>query len=121
MWRRILAAALAWLARLIKKKEQSVAASLVFKGKVISVADIETVATAIATTAKGIAGGKTAAEITKEVAPSLLGVAEDVASMFFPGAGVAIEIVAFMLAHARPMTQEETNVFMDRFGAGSQS
>ncbi len=120
MLKKIIAAMLEFLAWLLRKEEKNVAA-IVFKGKTIPLADIESVTSALVRTAKGVSNGEDEKTILAAVGPMLLNVGEDVASMFIPGAGAAIEVVAWMLRNSRPMTQEETNAFMDRFGAGSQS
>lgn len=39
---------------------------------------------------------------------------ESVTSMLAPGAGVGIEAVAWALRNSRPMTQAQTNAWMDR-------
>jgi hypothetical protein len=128
MWQAIKAAA-RWIASLLLQTagnaiiegKQAVASMIVFKGKSIPVADVAAVANAIVSASNGVADGRSGKDILAEIAPTLLGVGEDVASMFVPGAGAAIEVIAWVVENSRPMTQQETNAWMDRFGAGTQS
>lgn len=113
---------LAWLIEAIWKREKAkVSAAIIIRGKTVPLADIEAVVSAIPAALRLSAEGKTAAEIAKIIAPTLEGVAEDVVGMLIPGGGVALGLAIWALENSRPMTQEETNAWMDRAGAGSQS
>lgn len=47
-------------------------------------------------------------------APEMLPVVEAAASMLFPGAGLAIELLVFATAHSHKMTPAEEQVWFDR-------
>ncbi len=95
--------------------------AIVIRGVTIPFKDFEKLGAAVPTVLFGIGAGRPAKDILSDIEPSLLPIIEDIANVIFPGAGPAIAIIAFLIANARPMTQEETNNWMDRLGAGSQS
>ena len=87
----------------------------------VPVDDAVSIGEAVANVIRGVGQKKTAEEIVKGMGPDAIALLEGVANLIFPGAGTAIEIVSFLVSNSKPMTQEETNKWMDRFGAGSQS
>jgi hypothetical protein len=118
----------AWLIEFVLKQKQAqeqekpkVSQFINIGGKAVPLADIEKLFNAVPTALRDYAAGKSKEQIVTDLKPTLIDIGEDVANIFFPGAGTAIEVVLFILSKARPMTQEETNAWMDRFGSGSQS
>ena len=69
--------------------------------------------------AAGMRAGKSAMQSVVDDAPEILPIVESLANLAFPGSGTAIEVVAKVVALEHPLTQEETNAWMDRFGAGN--
>jgi hypothetical protein len=61
-----------------------------------------------------IIGGMSAEQVVADLEPTALTILEDIANMFFPGAGAVIALLAYIISKSRPMTQEETNAWMDR-------
>lgn len=90
-------------------------------GKAIPLGDIESLASTVPTIIVGAIGGKSATEIITSIEPTLLAVIEDIANLIYPGAGTAIEVIDWVISKIRPMTQDELNTWMDRFGIENQS
>jgi hypothetical protein len=117
MIRRALASCATWLFNWIWAKEKrNVALSLNIGGKPIPLADLEKMASLVPSVFSMIADGKHPEQIVAAIEPALLPIIESVANIVFPGSGTAIEVIAFLIANSKTMTQEETNAWMDRAG-----
>lgn len=55
--------------------------------------------------------------IVKDAVPLV----EFAGNLIAPGAGFIAGAVVYLMASGRPMTQQETNAWMDRMGIGTQS
>lgn len=111
MWR-LIARILVYFARKGAPKLANI--SIVIDGKTIPINDVRTLANAIPTALESYANGQSAQQILDDLRPTLLTVGEDVGNLFIPGAGAGIAVIAYLLSKSRPMTQAETNVWMDR-------
>ena len=91
-------------------------ATITIAGKSIPVADLEAAANVLIT---GARSKKTPEEIARDLGPALLPLVEDVANIFFPGSGTAIELISFVLKYQKPfwtLPQEEQNRIQDGHG-----
>lgn len=118
MWK-LLARILAWFAK--KEAPELGNISIVIDGKVIPIADVRAMANAIPTALEAYASGQSPEQIVADLRPTLLTVGEDVANLFMPGAGAGIAVIAYILGKSRPMTQAETNAWMDRASQSNTS
>jgi hypothetical protein len=53
--------------------------------------------------------------------PALLSTVEVLLNVAFPGAGTLLGILVWLVENSKPLSQEDLNKWMDRFGAGAES
>ena len=80
---------------------------------VFTPANIQKLFTLLPTIMNDIQSGKTPQQSITDLEPTLLPLAEQILNVLYPGAGTALELLAWAWAHQVPMTQEQTNAWMD--------
>jgi hypothetical protein len=110
-----------WLFRLfwplVRKKIMS--ETITVNGKIFTFGDIILAVNTVPVIRQKAAAGKGITEIISELEPAAIPIIEALSDLFFPGLGKIEAVVLAIVKQSRPMTQEETNAWMDRFGASN--
>lgn len=74
----------------------------------------------------GFATGSSASDILGNIEQDALQAVEGALNFMFPGVGTGLQLIENILKifgtfTTQPLTQDQVNAWMDRFGAGSQS
>ena len=89
--------------------------------KSVSLGDLQSIVSVIASIGSQASGGAGVADIVGSIESDAASLIETISNFLMPGLGTIENVILAIIKNSRPMTQDETNAWMDRFGAGSQS
>lgn len=95
------------------------AETITVNGKIFTFGDIIIAINTVPVIKQKAAAGAGVTEIIAALEPAAIPIIEALSDLFFPGLGKIEAVVLAIVKESRPMTQEETNAWMDRFGAGN--
>ena len=95
------------------------AETIVVSGKVFTFGDIIIAVNSVPVIKQKAAAGAGATEIIAALSPAAIQIIEALSNLFYPGLGSIEAVVLSLIKQSRPLTQDETNKWMDRFGASN--
>lgn len=116
MWRCVVDALFVAIWPLVRKRV--LAETITIDGKTYSLAQVEAAIAAVPQIKANAAAGMGVTELIASIEPAAIPIIEALSNLFFPGLGTIESVVLSIIKASRPMTQEETNAWMDRATAG---